>query len=174
VSPHLGDEVAAFVDGQLGYARQERALGHLSGCAACRAAVEQQRRVKARVQTLPGAEPSAALLSTLTRVPGAAVRSDPPAFGPASPWPPTHAWVTPQSRTARGGLLLAGVGTVAAGVLGLAYVVGAATVRDPGAVSPPVGRFHAEFAGADQPVPLYDPAMDAFPVLDGRLPMGGR
>jgi anti-sigma factor RsiW len=163
VSPHLGDEVAAFVDGQLDYARRERALAHLSRCTACRSAVEQHRRIKVRVQTLPGAEPSAALLFALTRVSGEPV-----------PCVPASASASPQSRAARGLLLLAGAGTVAAGVIGLAYIVGGAAEADPRTVSPPVARFHTEFAGAEQPVPLSDPAMDAFPVVGSRVPLGGR
>jgi anti-sigma factor RsiW len=178
VSPHLGDDVAAYVDGQLDYARRERALGHLSRCAACRAAVEHERRVKVRVQTLPGAEPSAALLSALTRMPGppagAPVAAWPTAVESAWPWQRARALVSPEGRAARGGLLLAGAGTVAAGVLGLAYVVGGATAREPGTVSPPVGQFGAEFAGAEQQVPLSDPAMDAFSVIGSRTPMGRR
>lgn len=161
MNPHLGDAVAALVDGQLDHPRREKALGHLSRCAVCREAVEQQRRVKVRVQTLPGAEPSAALLVALTRVPGAPA---PPPSGPGSR----------VGRVGRGGLLITGAGTVAAGVLGLAYVVDGATVRDPGAVSPPVQLFHTEFAGAERPVPLSDPAMDVFWVLGSRVPMGGR
>lgn len=174
---HLGDQVAAFVDGQLGYAARERALQHLSGCADCRAAVEQQRWVKTRVQRMPGAEPSANLLSSLTRVTASAA---PPARLLAADTetgvaPETgDVWLAPRSRVRRGGLLAAGVGSVAAGVVSLAYVVGGVTAAEPPSVSPPVGQFSAEFAGSEQPLPLADPAMEAFPVIDTRAPAGSR
>ena len=161
---HLGEQVAAFVDGQLDYGRREKALEHLSRCPECRAAVDQQRLVKARVQTLPGAEPSAGLLSALT-----AVSVEPSRLLP-EPCPHRRPLET---RAGRSGLVLAGAGSVAAGVLGLAYVVGGASPAERAPVSPPVGQFAAEFAGAEQAVPLSDPAMDTFSLIGDRAPMGG-
>jgi anti-sigma factor RsiW len=168
VSGHLGDQVAAFVDGQLDYARREKALEHLSGCDRCQALVEQERWVKTRVQTLPGAEPSADLLTSLTLV--SAHEPAPPAYPGAyrvARWPAGQGWLR------RGGLVLAGAGSLAAGVIGVAYAVGSAETSGPVPVSPPVGQFSAQFAGSN-PVPLADPAMDAIPALGGRSPAGGR
>lgn len=162
---HLGAQAAALVDGQLDYAAREKALRHLEQCAQCRAEVEHERRLKARVQTLPGGEPSASLLTALTRVP-----ADAP---PVVPEPPRH-WPTPGGKAGQGGLVLAGVGSVAAGVLSLAYVVGGATAAAPDPVAPPVGRFSTEFVGSEQPVPLRDPAVDAFTVIGNPGPAGGR
>lgn len=165
MSSHLGDRVAAFVDGQMSYAAREKALHHLADCAECRAAVEQQRWVKATVQTLPGAEPSADLLSTLTRVPMA---------GPEpTSWhaPSSSRWFGPgrgpYGPLGRGGLLLAGVTSLAAGYLGVAYAVGGPTSGGPDPVTPPVGRFSTEFAVSDPSAPFAEPAMDAFPVIGG-------
>jgi anti-sigma factor RsiW len=166
VNGHLGELVAAFVDGQLDYARREKALEHLSWCEACRAAVEQERWVKTRVQTLPGAEPSADLLFSLTRV-----SYEPP---PVELPEPAGPWRLPQTRARRGSLLAAGAGSVAAGFLGLAYAVGGATAADQNPVTPPVDRFSAEFVGSQSSTPFADPAMDAFPVFDGRAFSGGR
>ncbi len=159
---HLGDQVAAFVDGELDYAGREKALEHLSCCADCRAAVEHQRAVKTRVQTLPGAEPSAHLLSALTRVPAA-----------PAPLPQGSAarWHVPESRPRRGALLLAGVGSLAASFIGVAYAVGG-TPAEQTPVSPPVGQFSAAFAGSVQPVPFDDPAMDLLPVIGNRAAVG--
>lgn len=160
---HLGDQVAAFVDGELEFAARERSLEHLSRCAECRAAVAQQRRVKARVQTLPSTEPSADLISSLSQV---AVLQD-----AGTP----HAFVRPRAheRLRWGSLLLAGAGSVAAGFLGVAYALGGAPVDEHRPVSPPVGQFSAEFAGSRQPTPFSDPAMDVLPVLAGRSSVGG-
>jgi anti-sigma factor RsiW len=163
VNGHLGDEVAAFVDGELDFASRERALEHLSRCGECRAAVAQQRRVKARVQTLPTTEPSADLISSLTRV---AALEDASAPAPLDR-PPPHA------RLRRAGLLAAGAGSVAAGFLGMAYMLGGAPTQEYRPVSPPVGQFSAEFAGSRQPTPFSDPAMDVLPVLAGRSSVGG-
>jgi anti-sigma factor RsiW len=157
VNGHLGDQVAAFVDGELGFAARERALEHLSRCPDCRAAVAEQRRVKARVQTLPTTEPSAHLISNLTQV----------AELPGSCEPHDHSRGDLPGRLRRGGLLLAGAGSVAAGFIGVAYVVGGAPAQQYQPVSPPVGQFSAEFAGSRQPTPFSDPAMDVLPVLAG-------
>jgi anti-sigma factor RsiW len=163
VNGHLGNQVAAFVDGQLDYPRRERALRHLSGCAECRAAVEQQRWVKARVQTLPSAEPSASLLSSLTQV-----RDE-----PALPEPEAPRWPVPESRVGRGALLLAGAGSLAAGFIGVAYAVGSASPAPSSPVSPPVGQFSAEFADV-APMPFNDPALDLLPALRQRTGVGQR
>lgn len=45
----LGDVVAALVDGELDHAARERAQRHLAHCDACRAEVDVQRRLKARL-----------------------------------------------------------------------------------------------------------------------------
>lgn len=157
---HLGTNAAAFVDGELDYAGRERALEHLARCGQCRALVEHERWVKSRVQTLPGAEPSASLLSSLTDV-----TAVPP------PEPP-RPWYLPHGHLRRGGFLVAGVGTFAAGFLGVAYAVGG-VAAEPTPVSPPVDRFSAEFAGSQQPLPFSDPASDVLPVIVDRPPPGG-
>jgi anti-sigma factor RsiW len=164
---HLGAQVAAFVDGQLDYPRREKALEHLSWCAGCRAAVEQERWVKARVQTLPGAEPSADLLSSLSRV-----QVESPL--PVQPTEPPGYWHLPLTRARRNGLMLAGAGTVAAGFLGLAYTVGGTTVADHDPVSPPVDRFSTKFAGTESSTPFSDPAVDVFSVIGNRASSGRR
>jgi anti-sigma factor RsiW len=175
VSAHLGDQVAAFVDGQLDYARRERALDHLRTCARCRDLVEQERWVKTRVQTLPGAEPSANLLSALTRVSVDDLEGD--LEGPTAPFPPwpstERRWLLPQDRLRRSSLFLAGAGSLAAGFIGVAYAIGSAAPAGDPPVSPPVGQFSAQFAGS-QPMPFSDPAMDAIPALGSRSSVGGR
>ncbi|MCW2665169.1 MAG: hypothetical protein JWN57_131, partial [Frankiales bacterium] len=55
-SDHLGDRVAALVDGQLDHPSRERLLAHLAHCAPCRTQVEAQRRLKASLREL-GARP---------------------------------------------------------------------------------------------------------------------
>lgn len=70
---HLGDRLAALVDGELGHDSRERVLAHLATCGKCKAEADAQRRLKnvfaeaappplsegflARLQNLPGAGP---------------------------------------------------------------------------------------------------------------------
>ncbi len=49
---HLGPLAAALVDDQLSRADRDRALRHLVACDGCREEVEQQRAVKARLDTM--------------------------------------------------------------------------------------------------------------------------
>jgi hypothetical protein len=74
---HLGDRVAAFVDGQLTAEAVDRATIHLVSCRPCRDLVELERLTKARVSTLVGPPPTADLMNRLI-----AMR------GPAGPLPP--------------------------------------------------------------------------------------
>lgn len=76
--PCLGDLVAALVDGELDHAGRERAQRHVAHCDTCRADLEAQRRLKARMTALAGDAPATvdALTARLLRVavePGAPV-----------------------------------------------------------------------------------------------------
>ena len=64
----LADVAAALVDGELDDAAREKAHRHLAHCAACRAEVDQQRRLKARLSQVDAPAPSAALTSRLLRL----------------------------------------------------------------------------------------------------------
>jgi len=61
VSGCLGDVAAALVDGELDHAARERAHRHLAHCGPCRAEVDAQRRLKARLSGIEHREPPAAL-----------------------------------------------------------------------------------------------------------------
>lgn len=62
---HLGHHTAAFVDGQLAPGAHDAALAHLADCAACRAAVADQRRLKAQMSAARLPEPPATLHGAL-------------------------------------------------------------------------------------------------------------
>ncbi|MEV6011484.1 zf-HC2 domain-containing protein [Streptomyces sp. NPDC051976] len=67
---HLGDRLAAFVDGELADDTRDRVLAHLVTCPQCKAAAAEQRRLKSVVA---GSEPpalSAGLLARLQGLPG--------------------------------------------------------------------------------------------------------
>lgn len=67
---HLGDRLAAFVDGELADDARDRILAHLVTCPQCKAAAYEQRRLKSAIAAT--AEPTlpAALLARLQGLPG--------------------------------------------------------------------------------------------------------
>ena len=113
---HLGADAAALVDGELGDAARERALAHLTGCAACREEVEAQRRFKARLRDLGGLGPA----------PDDGLHGRLLALGSGA-WPPERSGSVPlpglaaQRRAARSRVLVSG--------LVLAVALGAAAVQ---------------------------------------------
>ena len=65
---HLGERVAALVDGELDHDSRDRAVAHLTRCEECRSAVREQRWLKSRMRELAATEPSAALRSSLFEI----------------------------------------------------------------------------------------------------------
>ena len=74
---HLGDLAAAVVDGELGHDARDRALAHLAGCLPCRADVDAQRQIKARLGAMERSDVPSTLAARLAAVPGAALPSPP-------------------------------------------------------------------------------------------------
>ncbi|WP_066947348.1 anti-sigma factor family protein [Streptomyces lushanensis] len=73
---HLGDRLAALVDGELDHDARERVLAHLATCAKCKAEADAQRRLKSVfAETAPPA-PSAGLLARLQGLPGGSPGDD--------------------------------------------------------------------------------------------------
>lgn len=68
---HIGDRLAALVDGELGHDARERVLSHLATCDQCRAEAEQQRSLKTvfAAAALLAPAPSAGLLARLQGLP---------------------------------------------------------------------------------------------------------
>ncbi|PLW71383.1 hypothetical protein C0036_18150, partial [Streptomyces sp. DJ] len=79
---HLGDRLAAFVDGELGHDSRERVLAHLATCPQCRREADEQRRVKNVLAAAVGPGPSEGLLARLQGLPAGDVS---PLDGPARP-----------------------------------------------------------------------------------------
>jgi hypothetical protein len=65
---HLGDRMAAFVDGELPHEARERVQSHLASCAACLARVEEERRLKSRLAEALAPDPSAVFMSRLLAI----------------------------------------------------------------------------------------------------------
>ncbi|WP_051944953.1 zf-HC2 domain-containing protein [Streptacidiphilus rugosus] len=82
---HLGDRLAAFVDGELGHVARERVQAHLATCSGCLAEAEAERRVKSRLREVLPPEPSMVFMGRLLAIAEHDEddsESDPPAPGP--------------------------------------------------------------------------------------------
>lgn len=167
--------LTALVDGALSHDERERVQAHLAGCDRCRAEVEAQRAVKARLGGLAASspEPTPTLLAALRGLavpgvePGArAVASGPrsaslrPPGRPAADRGPTGPGAPPASRRHRGmrrtgaaggGLLLVGVGLAL-------LLAGPATEPASTPVDPGSDDFVVDFVSTTNEVPLADPA----------------
>jgi anti-sigma factor RsiW len=62
---HLGDRLAAYVDGELPRVTRELISAHLLMCSTCRAAVEVESRTKTGLTALRAPDPSAHLMGAL-------------------------------------------------------------------------------------------------------------
>jgi anti-sigma factor RsiW len=89
----LGDVAAALVDGELDHAARERAHRHLAHCARCRAEVDGQRRLKARLTGVDHPDLPSALTERLLRL--AAALEEPAPRTASSSRPPTRPAVAP-------------------------------------------------------------------------------
>ncbi|MER6103883.1 zf-HC2 domain-containing protein [Streptomyces sp. NPDC001832] len=67
---HLGDRLAALVDGELKHDTRERVLAHLATCAKCKAEASAQRRLKSVFAQSVPPSPSEAFLARLQGLPG--------------------------------------------------------------------------------------------------------
>ena len=67
---HLGDRLAALVDGELGHDARERVLAHLATCGKCKAEADAQRRLKSVFAETAPPGPSEGLLARLQGLPG--------------------------------------------------------------------------------------------------------
>ncbi|RZD81274.1 zf-HC2 domain-containing protein [Streptomyces albidoflavus] len=76
VEQHLGDRLAALVDGELGHEARERVLAHLATCCKCKAEADAQRRLKSVFATAAPPPPSESFLARLQGL---------PAVGPEGP-----------------------------------------------------------------------------------------
>ncbi|MER6911513.1 zf-HC2 domain-containing protein [Streptomyces sp. NPDC000594] len=67
---HLGDRLAALVDGELKHDARDRVLAHLATCAKCKAEADAQRRLKDVFAQAAPPPPSEGLLARLQGLPG--------------------------------------------------------------------------------------------------------
>ncbi|MFF2651199.1 anti-sigma factor family protein [Streptomyces sp. NPDC058045] len=67
---HLGDRLAALVDGELGHDARERVLAHLATCPKCKAEADAQRRLKSVFAQAAPPPPSESFLARLQGLSG--------------------------------------------------------------------------------------------------------
>ncbi|MFJ3186325.1 anti-sigma factor family protein [Streptomyces halstedii] len=80
---HLGDRLAALVDGELKHDARERVLAHLATCSRCKAEADAQRRLKSAFATATPPPPSEGFLARLQGLPGG---TDGDGEGPREPF----------------------------------------------------------------------------------------
>ena len=172
---HPLDKLSAAVDGALDHDSRDKVLSHLVGCDTCRAEVDAQRRLKARLAAVESPDPSDDLMQRLMGVssfspePREEVR---PVLTPAvslfpqrSAFPAGRTGATRPgaSRTARsrrrtGVLGAAGSAAAVASLLGTAFVVGdPARQEQPPRLQPPVASFTSDHASTTSGAPFTDP-----------------
>ncbi|OEJ33594.1 anti-sigma factor family protein [Streptomyces subrutilus] len=99
---HLGDRLAALVDGELNHDARERVLAHLATCAKCKAEADAQRRLKTMFVESAPPPLSAGLLARLQGLPGGGFDGPPGPGGPPSGDPlATFAYALPPASQPR-------------------------------------------------------------------------
>ncbi|MFJ8042929.1 zf-HC2 domain-containing protein [Kitasatospora sp. NPDC096147] len=82
---HLGDRLAAFVDGELDHDARERVQAHLATCADCLAEADESRSAKLLLTRSAVPEPSGLLMARLLAVAAGPADDDLPGSGPGAP-----------------------------------------------------------------------------------------
>ncbi|MFC5718829.1 anti-sigma factor family protein [Streptomyces gamaensis] len=82
---HLGDRLAALVDGELGHDSRERVLAHLATCWKCKAEADAQRRLKNAFAAAEAPPLSEGLLARLQSLPGSDTGGGRPTGGGGGP-----------------------------------------------------------------------------------------
>lgn len=83
---HLGDRLAAYIDGELPAATRQLVAAHLAMCSTCRVAAVREARTKSNLRDLGGPAPSNDLMASLLNLPGStpAPPAPPAAMSPSS------------------------------------------------------------------------------------------
>ncbi|WP_405061330.1 zf-HC2 domain-containing protein [Kribbella sp. NBC_01505] len=172
---HPMDKLSAVVDGQLDHDSRDKVLSHLVGCDTCRAEVDAQRRLKARMAALEAPDPSTDLMQRLMGVSSFATEPReevrpvltpaPGLFPQRSAFPAARTGAsrpgaprTTRSRRRTGVLGAAGSAAAVASLLGTAFVVGdPARSEQPPALQPPMTSFSSDHASTTGGTPFADP-----------------
>ena len=177
---HLGARIAAVIDGELDHQDRDRALAHIAHCTTCRAALEEQRRIKQLLANAaaPPASPELTARLQALAAPGGVLRPRERGM-PLAPLVPNlpppgrrrHDFRRPPGRG--GGRRLrytaASMVAVVAVMLATAFLAGGAPSQPGSPVLPPAAELSVEHAATTSGLPLSDPAFDAVTASFGGL-----
>lgn len=110
---HLGDRLAAYIDGELPPGTRQLVAAHLAMCSTCRVAAVKESRTKSNLRDLGGPAPSTDLMASLLNLPGS-TPTPPAATNPASSGSAFPTTVGRRRQVPAAPLLAAGVASVAA------------------------------------------------------------
>ena len=142
---HLGDQVAALVDGELDHESRDRAFAHIATCDSCRAEVDAERRLKARIRALSQPELAPDLNLRLLSLAGTSL---------GDALPPGSMYLNPHLRRDRTRMVAAAAACMLAITLTTAFAVGGSPTGTP--VRPAVDQYAVEHAVVVNDVPLSD------------------
>lgn len=145
---HLGDRIAALVDGELDHESRDRALAHIATCDSCRAEVDGERRLKARIRALSEPELTPDLSLRLLSV-ARSMTSDPAGSWPVTPGP--HGLRLHFGSTR---LVAVAAAFVVVVTLTTAFAVGGSPTGTP--IRPAVDQYAVDHAVLVDDVPLAD------------------
>jgi anti-sigma factor RsiW len=172
------EKLTAAADGELGHDAREKVYSHLVGCDTCRAEIDADRELKARLSGLTRPEPSTDLTQRLLGIPSFATEAreevrpvvTPVTLSPAaSAFPSTPAGSNrptrpaagpPKTRSRRRTAVVTAAGSAAAvaSLLGTAFVIGEPEREQPPLLQPPVSSFSVDHATVTNTDPFGDPA----------------
>lgn len=135
---HLGDRIAAFVDGQLPTDERRIAESHVAACEECRRKVREQRLLKSRVTSMREVHAPDHLLASLSDVERIASVAEPR---------PARSWLS-RCLHSTGIRTLVAVTGASVTVTALAYGVGGHTEPERAVVNPPVEQFASDFVAS--------------------------
>lgn len=186
---HLGDRVAALVDGELSHQARERALAHVAHCADCRAELATQRAAKELLLSAATPQPDPHVIESLHAL--AAPGGPLPPRARTMPQGPVVPDLPPPGRTPRGvrtdsrrpggrrprrraGVLTAGALSAAGLVLATAFVAGGSPSPATGPVVPPVAELSVEHSRTTNGVTVGDPGTGLMTTFGDLAPTSTR
>jgi hypothetical protein len=180
---HLGDRIAALVDGELDHESRDRALAHVAGCDVCRAELESQRAVKELLLRADAPTPPPGTVAALLALgePGAPLppraRTMPrgpvvPALPPPGRGPRNRREERPPARPGerlrrRAAVVTAATLSFGGLLLGTAFVAGGSAAEP---VVPPVAELSVEHGRTSTAVTVGDPSMGLMTDVVGARP----
>lgn len=135
---HLGDRIAAFVDGQLPSDERRVAESHVAACEECRRKVREQQLLKSRVTSVRDVRAPEHLLASLSDVNRIASVAEPR---------PARSWLSRCLHSTCVRTLVAVTGASVT-VTVLAYGVGGPAEAEHTDVNPPIEQFAADFVAS--------------------------